>query len=139
MRLRSAILLSMLLGLLIGVRTAPAQSDAAVRQELEARYLQLAEAHDREDLRAIVGLKTPDFHAIFPDGKVGDSKSMEEYSKQFLEMNQPPYNISFTIQELVVSDNRLIAVAEVLQKVSRHRELAGKKRRVETSVLQRET
>jgi hypothetical protein len=82
-------------------------------------------AHDRRDLKAIVALKTADFHAIFPDGRVGDSKVMEQYSKQFLENNQPPYNISVTIQRLTVSENKLIAVAEVLQEATRYRQLEG--------------
>jgi ketosteroid isomerase-like protein len=116
-----------------------AQDDAEVRKELEAQYTKLAEAHNKQDLKAIVALKTPDFHAIFPDGKVGDSKVMEQYSKQFLESNEPPYDIKITIQKLTVSENKLIAVAEVLQEISRYKELAGKRRKVETSVVQRET
>lgn len=123
----------------MNVRAASAQDDAAVRKELEAQYLKLAEAHDKRDLKTIVGLKTADFHAIFPDGRVGDSKVMEQYSKQFLESNQPPYNIRVTIQKLTVSENKLIAVAEVLQEVTRYRELADKRRKVDTSVMQRET
>ena len=122
-----------------GVATVHAQDDSAVRTELEAQYQKLAEAHDRRDLKAIVALKTDDFHAIFPDGKVGDSKVMEQYSKQFLESNQPPYHIRVTILKLTVSENKLIAVAEVLQEATRYRELAGKRRKVDTSVLQRET
>src|ERR1051325_6939686 len=116
-----------------------AQGDTDVRKALEAQYKRLAEAHDKQDLKAIVGLKTADFHAIFPDGRVGDSKMMEQYSKQFLESNQTPYNIRFTIQKLTVSENKLIAVAEVLQEATRYRELAGKRRKVDTSVVQRET
>ena len=118
---------------------AHAQDDPEVRKELEAQYKKLAEAHDRQDLKAIVGLKTADFHSIFPDGRVGDSKVMEQYSRQFLEGNQPPYDIRVTIQSLAVSENKLIAVAEVFQEATRYRELAGKRRRVDTSVLQRET
>jgi len=117
----------------------PAQGDSAVQKELEAQYLRLAKAHDKRDLKTILGLKTADFHAIFPDGKVGDSKQMEQYTKQFLESNQPPYNIRVTIQKLTVSENKLVAVAEVLQEASRYRELAGKRRKVDTSVVQRET
>jgi len=139
MRRKLTITLLTLMVLLVTVRVAPAQDDGAVRKELEARYLQLAVAHDKRDLRAIVGLKTADFHAIFPDGGVGDSKSMEQYSKQFLENNQPPYNIRVTIQKLTVSEYMLIAVAEVFQEAPRYRELAGKRRRVDTSVVQRET
>src|SRR5918912_2257907 len=104
---------------------AHAQDDPEVRKELEAQYKKLAEAHDKRDLKTIVGLKTADFHAIFPDGRVGDSKVMEQYSRQFLESNQPPYNIRVTIQKLTVSENKLIAVAEVFQELTRYKELAG--------------
>jgi hypothetical protein len=64
---------------------------------------------------------------------------MEQYSRQFLEMNQPPYHIRHTIQKLTVSENKLIAVAEVFQEATRYRELEGKRRKVDTSVKQRET
>jgi hypothetical protein len=130
----------LLLVMVLNATTAfPQQDDAGVRKELETQYQRLAEAHDKRDLKAIVGLKTADFHVIFPDGRVGDSRLMEQYSKQFLESNQPPYNIRFTIQKLTVSENHLIAVAEVLQEATRYRELAGARRRVDTSVVQRET
>lgn len=118
---------------------APAQDDGEARKELEAQYEKLAEAHYRKDLKAIAGLKTLDFHAIFPDGRVGDVRMMEQYTKQFIESNQPPFHISNTIQKITVSENRLIAVVEVFQEVSRTRELAGKVRKVDTSVIQRET
>jgi hypothetical protein len=55
-----------------------AQDDADVRRELEVQYKKLAEAHDRRDLKAISALKTSDSHALFPDGRVGDSKLMEQ-------------------------------------------------------------
>ena len=114
-------------------------TETTVRAELDARYTELARAHDRRDLAAIVAMKTSDFHAIFPDGNVGDARVMEEYSRNFLATNQPPYDIRIKILRLSVSPNRLIAVAEVLQEASRFRELAGKRRKVETSVVQRET
>lgn len=115
-----------------------AQGDPDVQRELEAQYKKLAEAHDRKDLKAILALKTSDFHAFFPDGRIGDSKLMEEYSRNFLERNLPPFNQRFTIQKLTVSQNKLIAVAEVLQELARYRDLEGKRRKVETSVVQRE-
>lgn len=127
-----------IVALMCPVALAHAQDDADVRSELEAQYKKLAEAHDRKDLKAIVALKTRDFHAIFPDGKVGDSKLMEQYSKDFLERNQPPFGIRVTIQKLNVSLNKLIAVAEVFQEAARYQDLAGKRRKVETSVIQRE-
>jgi hypothetical protein len=115
-----------------------AQDESVVRKELEAQYKKLAEAHERKDLDMIASLKTSDFHAIFPDGRVGDVKVMAQHTRQFLEVNQPPYNTRFTIQSLTVSENSLIAVAEVFQQASRYRELAGKRRKVDTSVVQRE-
>jgi hypothetical protein len=125
--------------MLLSVVPARAQDDAAIQKELEAQYQKLAEAHNRRDLAAIVGLKTADFHSIFPDGRVGDNKQMEQYSKQFLETNEPPYDIRVTIQKLTVSENKLVAVAEVFQEARRYRELAGLRRKVDTSVKQRET
>lgn len=133
------IVLTVLIAASLYPSVSRAQDDPGVRKELETQYLRLAEAHDKKDLKAIVGLKTADFHAIFPDGRVGDSKIMEQYSRDFLENNQPPFGMRFTIQKLSVSENKLIAVAEVFQEVSRYRELTGKRRKVETSVVQRET
>lgn len=115
-----------------------AQEDADIRKELETQYKKLAEAHDRKDLKAILAVRTSDFHTVLPDGRVTDSKLMEEYSKGFLERNQPPFNFRFTIQKLTVSFNKLIAMAEVFQEGSRYQDLAGKRRKVETSVVQRE-
>lgn len=123
----------------LNVAAVHAQDDPRVRRELEIQYRKLAEAHDKRDLTTIVGLKTTDFHAIFPDGRIGDSKLMEQYSKQFLERNEPPYDIRVTIQKLTVSKNKLIAVAEVSQEAIRYQELAGRRRKVDTSVVQRET
>ena len=40
---------------------------------------------------------------------------------------------------MTVSEYKLIAVAEVLQEATRYRELEGRRRRVDTSILQRET
>ena len=92
---------------------ALAQHEVGVRQELEMQYRRLTE-HDRKDLKAIARLKTSDFHAIFPDGRIGDVEVMEQYTRQFIESDQPPFNIRNTIQK-EVSENGLIAVVEVLQ------------------------
>jgi len=132
-------LIALLALMILTVEPVAAQDDPAVRKELEGQYQKLNEAHDRRDLKAILALKTADFHAIFPDGRIGDSKIMEEYSRNFIEKNLPPYNIRITIQKLDVSANKLIAIAEVLQEATRYREIDGQRRRVDTSVKQRET
>jgi hypothetical protein len=131
--------LSVLMFVCSSVAITLAQSDEAIRKELESQYKKLAEAHDKKDLKAIASLKTADFHAIFPDGRVGDVVTMAQYTKQFIESNEPPFNIKNTIQKLAISENKLIAVVEVFQEASRFRELSGKRRKVETSVVQRET
>lgn len=137
---RLAIIFMLLLGSACWQASAvKAQDDSTVRRELEAQYAKLIEAHYRKDLKAILALKTSDFHTIGPDGRVNDHRMMEEYSRQFLETNKPPFTIKMSIKELMVSENRLIAVGVILQETTRYRELAGKRRKVETTVVQRET
>lgn len=113
--------------------------DAEIKKQLDAQYLKLAQAHDRKDTKAIAALKTEDFHSIFPDGKIGDVETMRAHTKRFLENNDPPFNIRMTIQSLKVSENKLIAIATVLQEISRTRLLEGQRRRVDTRVVQNET
>src|ERR1700754_5106164 len=111
----------------------------SVKTILNYRYQALAKAMDERDLDKILSFRTTDFHAIGPDGKVLDNIMMKEYSRQFITNNIPPYNITNTILKLSVSDNRIVAVVDVLQEVLRKRELAGKIRNVKTSVMQTET
>jgi hypothetical protein len=116
-----------------------AQDDAAIKKAIDAQYTKLSEAHERKDLKAILALKTADFHTILPDGRVTDAKFMADYSRTWLERNQPPFNIRFTIEKLTVSPNSTIAVADVFQQATRYQDLAGKRRKVDTGVRQRET
>ena len=74
-----------------------------------------------------------------PAARVKRAVSPKQPLPEFLEGNLPPYDIRVTIQTLAVSENKLIAVAEVFQEATRYRELAGQRRKVDTSVLQRET
>src|SRR6185503_19033455 len=104
-----------------------AQDDPDVRKEIEVQYKKLADANDARDLKAVMALRTSDFHTFFTDGRVGDSKLMEQYSRDFFERNQSVQS-RFTIQKLTVSYNKLIAVAEVFQEVARYQDLAGKRR-----------
>lgn len=114
-------------------------TDAARQKEIEAAYAQLNAANEAGDLERVVGMKTADFHAIFPDGRVGDAETMKEYSRRFMQNNRLELKIRITIEKLTVSEHGTIAVADVLQMASRKRELAGKVRLLETSVRQRET
>ena len=90
-------------------------------------------------MKKILSFKTPDFHAIGPDGRILDNITMTENSRQFITNNIPPYNIKNTILNLRLSDNHIVAVADVLQESVRKRDLIGKIRNVKTTVLQTET
>jgi hypothetical protein len=111
----------------------------SVKKILVERYRALGEAMDKRDLQNILSFKTADFHSIGPDGKVLDNISMKEYTRQFITNNIPPYNSEFTILNLRLSDNKIVAVADVQQESTRKRELLGKIREVKTSVKQTET
>lgn len=115
-----------------------AQGNTDIRKSLETQYQKLAQAYTQKDLKTVASLKTPDFHAVLPDGRVGDAKTMRQYSKEFLEINQSPINVKFNIQKLTVSENKLNAVAEVFQEVTRYQDLMGKRRKVETSAVQQQ-
>jgi hypothetical protein len=111
----------------------------SVTKILNRRYEELGKAMDERNLDKILSFKSDDFHSIGPDGRVLDNIEMKEYSRQFITNNIPPYNIKNTIQRLRLSYNRIVAVVDVLQEVTRKRDLAGKLREVKTSVLQTET
>lgn len=126
--------------LLLALSTlAAAPPKRTVREELEAQYAKLAAANARKDVAAIMALKSDTFYTIGPHGEVNDRLTMEGYSRRFLEPLLPPIDIRQTILDLKVSEHELVAVVTVHQEVSRFRELAGKRRKIETSVVQRET
>ena len=123
--------------LLAGVPAQPVKR--TVREELEAQYQRLAAANERKDIAAIMALKSDTFYTIGPQGELNDRVSMEAHSRRFLEPLRPPIRIQQTILDLKVSEHELVAIVTVRQEVSRSRELDGALRKVETSVVQRET
>jgi hypothetical protein len=118
---------------------AAAPPTRTVREELEAQYAKLADANARKDIAAIMALKSDTFYTIGPRGELNDRLSMEGYSRRFLEPLRPPIVIRQTILDLKVSEHQLVAIVTVHQEVSRLREILGKLRKIETSVVQRET
>jgi hypothetical protein len=111
----------------------------SVKKILNKRYEDLGKTMDERNLEKILTFRADDFHAIGPDGRVLDYLTMKEYSKQFITNNIPPYNTKITILRLRLSENKIVAVADVFQESIRNRELAGKVREVKTTVLQTET
>jgi hypothetical protein len=64
---------------------------------------------------------------------------MEAYSRRFLEPLRPPITIKQTILDITVSEHELVAIVHVHQEVSRNREIEGVLKKIDTSVVQRET
>src|SRR5687768_6241653 len=124
--------------LLFAVVPAP-PAKRTVREELEAQYVKLAAANERKDIAAIMALKSDTFYTIGPQGELNDRITMEGYSRRFLEPLRPPIEITQTILDLKVSEHELVAIVTIQQQISRMREIDGTLRKVETSVVQRET
>jgi hypothetical protein len=128
------------IAVLLLLTVVPAQpAKRTVREELDAQYEKLAAAHVRKDITAIMALKTDTFYTIGPQGELNDRISMEAHSRRFLEGLRPPITIKQTILDLKVSEHELVAIVTVQQEIARFREIDGASRKVETSVVQRET
>ena len=128
--------------LILGTYHSNAQDSLAidsVKRILYTRYEELTKTMDGRDLEKILSFKTSDFHSIGPDERVLDNISMKEYTRQFITNNIPPYNTRFTILKLRLSDNKIVAVVDVLQESVRKRDFSGIIREVKTSALQTET
>jgi ketosteroid isomerase-like protein len=130
-------ILAVILAWLLGCASTPADP-ATVRREVEAQYGRLAAAFQRQDVSAVLGMRTPDFHTIGPDGRHLDATEMEAYTRHWFEMNHPPIVVRFTVRSIAAVGPDDVAVT-VFQEGSRFQELAGKRRRVDHNVIQRET
>ena len=86
---------------------AMAADDGEVRRELERQYQKRTEAFGLMDHKAIARLYTADFHAIDPDGQVIDVRTEKTRD------TNTPMEAPYTIRDLAVSENRLIAVAVI--------------------------
>jgi uncharacterized protein related to proFAR isomerase len=107
--------------------------DVGVRSELEQQYHKRAEAYGVQDRKAIASMYTADFDAILSDGQILDVLAEKE-----LDMKTPA-EVRYTIRELAVSENRLIAVVEVSREMKWMEKLIGRLRTVSTSHVMRNT
>jgi hypothetical protein len=121
----------------VGSESQP--NDNSVRAALERRYEELARATERRDLAAFLAIRHETFHSVLPDGRIAGPVDMAAYSKQFFAGVLPPVSVKFTIRALSVSADGMIAAADVFQEVSRFREIDGRRQKLDTSVVQRET
>jgi len=134
--------LAVVLVLATSARTLRAQvpSDceaARVRQELDVRYAQSADANRRKDLDALLALRARDYVADLPDGTHSNYEAAANYSRAMFEQVQKIANLSNTILKLNLKGNE--ATATVFQQFSRTQTKAGAVRNVDTSAIQDET
>jgi hypothetical protein len=125
--------------LLLAIGGASQSNDGGVRAALERRYDELARATERRDLAAFLAVRHETFHSVLPDGRMAGPMDMAQYSTQFFAGILPPVTVRFTIRALSVSVDGTIAAAEVFQEMSRFREIEGRRQKLETTVVQRET
>jgi hypothetical protein len=104
-----------------------------VRRELEQQYQEIVEAHGLQDHEAIASMYTADFDAILSDGRIIDVRAVKEIDME------TPVEARYTIQELAVSENRLIAVVEVFRELKWMDKQAGTLRTVNASQKMRQT
>jgi ketosteroid isomerase-like protein len=110
----------------------------AVRQALERRYDDNRRAFLAKDLAAIMALRTPDFHAVTPDGVIHDRAEMELATRALLDGIDRWIEQTMVIDSLEVAGD--LARAIVRQHVVRMaRRNDGLIHHVETWVTQRET
>lgn len=119
-------------------RPAGMADTSTVRRELEQRYEENTRAFLAKDFVSIMALRTEDFHAVTPDGKLNDRADMEQYIRGFLNGIDRWISTSIDIDSLEVSGD--LARAIVRQHADRMALRSdGLVHHVETWVTQRET
>ena len=109
-----------------------------VRKGLETWYDANNEGFRRKDVKAIMALRTPDFHTLTPDGKTNDYRFMEERTRNFLDRIVSWISMRFEIGTIEVQDN--LASAYVTQDTTRMQRLGdGTIHKVQAKAIQRET
>ena len=108
------------------------------RTSIESQYEQLAEAIRRNDVEGILALQAPDFSSRNPDGSAFDFAAMERYTRRLAAAVDSVIHIRNVIRSF--EERGDTSVADVCQEFSRLQRLGdGRRHRIDTSVLQRET
>jgi ketosteroid isomerase-like protein len=112
----------------------PAQE---ARTAIEAQYQRLAAAIRRRDVEGILALQAPDFSSNNPNG-TWDYAAMERYRRRLTYTVDSVIHIRNVIRSF--EERGDTAVADVCQEFSRLQRLGdGRRHRIDTSVLQRES
>ena len=121
-----------------GDKTVVADKSKPVRKGIEDWYAQNTAAFRAKDLKALMALRTPDFHTLTPDGKTNDYKFMEERSRAFIERIVSWVEIKFKIGTIEVSGD--LAWAHITQDTTRMQRFPdGTVHKVQAKAVQRET
>jgi len=120
-----------------GDRVVVADKSKPVRQALEEQYARISDAQRWGDIAALRAVRTPDFTVTTANGQTWDLETSLGYSKSGFEQVDSTITISNTIDSLTVNDDQAVAV--VHQQWTRMQKMKGKRRRVETSIIQTET
>ena len=136
LRLRHLWLAMSLGGMLVTPPKPVLAKDA--RTAIESRYQQLAEAIRRNDVEGILALQAPDFSSRNPNGSAFDFAAMERYTRRLAAAVDSVIHIGNVIRSF--EERGDTSVADVCQEFSRLQRLGdGRRHRIDTSVLQRET
>ena len=127
--------------------SAPVQSPpapATARDRLDdvravlAGYAALSAAFARRDVDAILAVRSPTFAADYPDGRHDDTAGAAEGLREWMPLNHPPVGVSYSILAVDEATPDRIAL-QIFQRSNRYQDLAGKRRRIDHDVTQRET
>ncbi len=136
LRLRHLLLAMSLGGMLATTPELALAQDS--RTAIESQYQQLAEAIRRNDVEGILALQAPDFSSSNPSGNIFDFAAMERYTRRLTAAVDSVIHIRNAIRSF--EERGDTSVADVCQEFSRLQRLRdGRRHRIDTSVLQRET
>ncbi len=118
-------------------KPSPSPEAATVRQQLERQYELNRQAFLREDLDAIMALRTDDFHTVGPDNQTRDRAEMRQYTEGLLNGIERWNELTFAIDSLeIVGDEARAIVRQHLDRMALRPD--GKVHHVETWATQRE-
>jgi ketosteroid isomerase-like protein len=116
---------------------SPSVDPSTVRQEIERQNELNRQAFLREDLDAIMALRTDDFHAVTPDNQTRDRAWMRHYTEGLLNGIERWNHLTVEIDSLeIVGDEARAIVLQHADRMALRPD--GKVHHVETWVTQRE-
>ena len=124
-------------GVIISGRTKVKSKPKPVRKALEARYAAISEAYRLKDPDAVLRMRTDDFHAVLPSGRVWDAAASAQYTRAGFVQSETTLTLTFEIGTIDVHGDT--AAAEIHQHWVRRQQKAGALRLVDTHAHQRET